>query len=59
MATILNYENYEITIDRKSDSVYLEILDIRFYKSYKHDYLDTDVIQFNMTLDIFYKVILT
>jgi hypothetical protein len=59
MATILNYENYEITIDKKIDSIYVEILDRRYYKSYKHDYLDTDVIQFNMTLDIFYKVILT
>ena len=59
MATILNYEIYEITIDRKLDSVYVEILDRRFYKLYKHDYVDTDVIQFNMTLDIFYKVILT
>ena len=59
MATIYNHENYEITIDRKSDSVYIGFLDKTFYKLFEYNFLDTDVIQFNMTLDNFYKVILT
>jgi hypothetical protein len=59
MATIYNHENYEITIDKRSDSVYVSFLDKTFYKLFEYNFLDTDVIQFNMTLDNFYKVILT
>ena len=57
MATVFEYENYEISIDKKTDSVYIGFLDKTFYKLYSNNFLDTDVIGFNMTLDNFYKVI--
>ena len=59
MAQIYEYENYEISIRKKSDSVYIQFLDKEFYKLYSNNYLDTDILQFNMTLDIFYTVINT
>jgi hypothetical protein len=59
MAIISNYENYEISLHQKTDSVYIQFLDKQFYKIYSNNYLDTDILQFNMSLDIFYKVLLT
>jgi hypothetical protein len=58
MATIYNHENYEITIDKKLDSVYVSFLDKTFYKLFEYNFLDTDVIQFKMNLDNFYKIII-
>ena len=53
------FENYEITINKKEDSVYVQLLDKQFYKLYSKSYYDIDVLEFNMTLDIFFKVLNT
>jgi hypothetical protein len=53
------FENYEITIDKKDDSVYVQLLDKQFYKLYSKNYYDIDVLDFNMTLDMFFKVLNT
>ena len=59
MAINFDYDIYEISIDKRSDCVYIQFLDTKFYKLYSKNYLDTDILQYNMTLDIFYKVIQT
>jgi len=59
MDTVYNYQNYDITIKKCSDSVYIQFLDTQIYKMYANTFIDIDVIRFNMTLDMFYKVMTT
>ena len=54
-----NYQNYDITIKKCSDSVYIQFLDKQIYKMYSNTFIDIDVIRFNMTLNIFYKIMIT
>ena len=59
MDTVYNYQNYDITIKKCSDSVYIQFLDTQLFKMYANTFIDIDVIRFNMTLDMFYKVMTT
>jgi hypothetical protein len=59
MDTVYNYQNYEIIIKKCSDSVYIQFLDKQLFKMYSNTFIDIDVIRFNMTLNIFYKIMTT
>ena len=57
MATF-NYKNYEINIYKKLDCISLEILDTQFYKQFSRNFFDTCLLEYKMTLDNFYKIII-
>jgi len=59
MTSTFNHGNYEITVIKKEDCVYIQFLDNQFYKLYSNSYLDTDIFEFKMSLDMFYTVIIT
>jgi hypothetical protein len=59
MDTVYTYQNYEIIIKKCSDSVYIQFLDKQLFKMYSNTFIDIDVIRFNMTLNIFYKIMTT
>jgi len=59
MDTVYNYQNYEIIIKKCSDSIYIQFLDKQLFKIYSNTFIDIDVIRFNMTLNIFYKIMIT
>jgi len=54
----LTYQNikYDILIDERIDSVYIEFYDKQLYKTFSNIFLDTDVITFNMSIKTFYTV---
>lgn len=56
---MFNYNNYEIEISKNEKNVFVQILDKQFYKLYSKYYYEHDVLNYNMTLDIFYKVLNT
>lgn len=59
MDTVYTYQNYDIIIKKCSDSVYIQFLDKQLFKMYSNTFIDIDVIRFNMTLNIFYKIMTT
>jgi len=54
----LTYQNikYDILIDKRIDSVYIEFYDKQLYKTFSNTFLDTDIITFNMSIKTFYTV---
>jgi hypothetical protein len=54
----LTYQNikYDILIDKRIDSVYIEFYDKQLYKTFSNIFLDTDIITFNMSIKTFYTV---
>ncbi len=57
MATF-NHKNYEINIYKKLDCISLEILDTQFYKQFSKNFFDTCLLEYKMTLDNFYKIMI-
>ena len=57
----LTFQNikYDITIDKRTDSVYIEFYDKLLYKTFSNTFLDTDIITFNMSIKTFYTVMNT
>jgi hypothetical protein len=54
------YENYEIKINKMSDSVYIEFYDNKLYKTFSNTFLDTDIVTITgKSIDTFYTVMNT
>jgi hypothetical protein len=54
------YENYEIKINKMTDSVYIEFYDNKLYKTFSNTFLDTDIVTITgKSIDTFYTVMNT
>lgn len=60
MNQIYEHENYEIKINKMSDSVYIEFYDNNLYKTFSNTFLDIDIVTITgKSIDTFYTVMNT
>jgi len=60
MNQIYKHENYEIKINKMSDSVYIEFYDNNLYKTFSNTFLDIDIVTITgKSIDTFYTVMNT
>jgi hypothetical protein len=59
MTSKYNWENYEISLIRTSDSITIQILDTKLYKLYNKTYYDINIIEYCPNIDIFHTVLKT